>query len=173
MIKFNNILIVGLGMMGASLCKSIKKNKISKKITGFDTNSKSLDYALKNKIIDNAISKISDVTNSIHRMLAVHEEKLSAQEEAIIDSQTLVETRRMEFGDEIKQLHARITKNNEELITLMSKQHMEQQQELNNLRNCMNDRVAVFDKFRWILIGGSIVIGFILHKMMNIGITIG
>lgn len=123
--------------------------------------------------LDNAISKISDVTNSIHRMLAVHEEKLSAQEEAIMDSQTLVETRRMEFGDEIKQLHARITKNNEELITLMSKQHMEQQQELNNLRNCMNDRVAVFDKFRWILIGGSIVIGFILHKMMNIGITIG
>ena len=123
--------------------------------------------------LDNAISKISDVTNSIHRMLAVHEEKLSAQEEAIMDSHTLVETRRMEFGDEIKQLHARITKNNEELITLMSKQHLEQQQELNNLRNCMNDRVAVFDKFRWILIGGSIVIGFILHKMMNIGITIG
>lgn len=45
-------------MMGASLCKSIKKNKISKKITGFDTNFKSLDYALKNKIIDNAISNI-------------------------------------------------------------------------------------------------------------------
>ena len=68
--------------------------------------------------LDNAISKISDVTNSIHRMLAVHEEKLATQEEAIIDAQTLVETRRMEFGDEIKQLHARITKNNEELITL-------------------------------------------------------
>ena len=27
----NNILIIGLGMMGGSLCKSIKKNKISKK----------------------------------------------------------------------------------------------------------------------------------------------
>ena len=123
--------------------------------------------------LDNAISKISDVTNSIHRMLAVHEEKLATQEEAIVDAQTLVETRRMEFGEEIKELHARITKNNEELITLMSKQHLEQQQELNNLRNCMNDRVAVLDKFRWILIGGSIVIGFILHKMTNIGITIG
>ena len=79
--------------------------------------------------LDNAISKISDVTNSIHRMLQVHEEKLATQEETIIDSQTLVETRRMEFSDEIKQLHARITKNNEELITLMSKQH------LNNNKN--------------------------------------
>ena len=59
--KYNNILIIGLGMMGASLSISIKKNKISKKITGLDTNSKSLDYALKNKIIDNATSKISDI----------------------------------------------------------------------------------------------------------------
>ena len=48
-------------MMGASLCKSIKKNKISNKITGFDANPKSLDYALKNKIVDNAVSKISDI----------------------------------------------------------------------------------------------------------------
>ena len=47
--------------MGASLCKSIKKSKISKNITGFDSNLKSLDYALKNRIIDNALSKISDV----------------------------------------------------------------------------------------------------------------
>ena len=46
-------------MMGASLCKSIKKNKLSKKITGFDINSEFLDYALKNNIVDNAISKIS------------------------------------------------------------------------------------------------------------------
>ena len=36
--------------------------------------------------LDNAISKISDVSNSINRMLAVHEEKLSSQEEAIINA---------------------------------------------------------------------------------------
>ncbi len=47
-------------MMGASLCKSIKKNKISKKVIGFDNNLKILDYALKNKIVDKAISKLSD-----------------------------------------------------------------------------------------------------------------
>ena len=41
--------------------------------------------------LDNAISKISDVSNSINRMLAVHEEKLSSQEEAIINAENLVE----------------------------------------------------------------------------------
>lgn len=50
--KFNNILIIGLGMMGGSLCKSIKKNKVSEKISGYDVDVSTLGYAKKNKIID-------------------------------------------------------------------------------------------------------------------------
>ena len=37
--------------------------------------------------LDIAIEKLTDVSNSIHRMLAVHEEKLSKQEEAIVDAE--------------------------------------------------------------------------------------
>ena len=111
--------------------------------------------------LDNAISKISDVSNSINRMLAVHEEKLSSQEEAIINAENLVEARRMEFNKEIKELHDRITKNSKEQLDA-----------INNLKSELSGRVAVLDKFRWVLIGGSIVIGFIIHKLMNIGITI-
>ena len=37
--------------------------------------------------IDVAIEKLTDVSNSIHRMLAVHEEKISRQEEAIEDAE--------------------------------------------------------------------------------------
>ena len=61
MIKYNNILILGLGLMGGSLSRSIKKNKLSKKITGFDTNYKSLDFALKNNLIDTALSKLNNI----------------------------------------------------------------------------------------------------------------
>ena len=111
--------------------------------------------------LDNAISKISDVSNSINRMLAVHEEKLSSQEEAIINAENLVEARRMEFNKEIKELHDRITKNSKEQLDA-----------INNLKTELSGRVAVLDKFRWVLIGGSIVIGFIIHKLMNIGFTI-
>ena len=111
--------------------------------------------------LDNAISKISDVSNSINRMLAVHEEKLSSQEEAIINAENLVEARRMEFNKEIKELHDRITKNSKEQLDA-----------INNLKSELSGRVAVLDKYRWGLIGGSIVIGFVIHKLMNIGITI-
>ena len=48
----NNVLIIGLGMMGGSLCKAIRNNKISKKISAIDKNKLSIKYALKNNLID-------------------------------------------------------------------------------------------------------------------------
>ena len=80
--------------------------------------------------LDNAITKITDVSNSINRMLAVHEEKLASQEDAI------------------------------------------SRQEINKIKKDLKDRVGVLERWRWLLIGGCIVIGFIIHKMMNFNITI-
>ena len=37
----------------------------------------------------------------------------------------------------------------------------------NTIHNDINKRVGVLEKWRHVLIGGSIVIGFVLHKMMN------
>ena len=66
--KFNNILIVGLGMMGGSICKSIKKNKLSKKISAFDTDQDALSYALKNRIIN---YKVTDLGKMEHPDLII------------------------------------------------------------------------------------------------------
>ena len=66
--KFNNILIIGLGMMGGSLCKSIKKNKLSRKISAFDTDQDALSYALKNRIIN---YKVTDLVKMEHPDLII------------------------------------------------------------------------------------------------------
>ena len=68
MAKFNNILIIGLGMMGGSLCNSIKKNKLSKKISAFDKDQDALSYALKNKIIN---YKVADLGKMEHPDLVI------------------------------------------------------------------------------------------------------
>ena len=47
------ILVVGLGLIGASLCRSLKKNQRSDKIYGYDTNKEVMSYALQNNFIDN------------------------------------------------------------------------------------------------------------------------
>ena len=69
--------------------------------------------------LDTAIVKIGDVSNSINRMLAVHEEKISQQEDVLIRSDA-------EFSANVKELHSRITTNTKEMMALMSEQHKEQ-----------------------------------------------
>ena len=109
--------------------------------------------------LDKAIEKISDVSNSINRMLAVHEEKISQQEEAQIRSE-------QDTNNDIKELHSRISTNTRELMNLMSEQHKEQTDKMTKLEIELQGRVGVLEKWRWIIIGGSIVAGFIIQKML-------
>ena len=122
--------------------------------------------------LDNAIIKITDVSSSINKMLAVHEEKISTQEDAVKDTNFVVEGRRQEFNEDIKNIHSRITRNNEEIIAKMNEQALKRTEELNSLKNEMMIKVGTLEKWRWMIIGASIVIGFALHKMMNFQLLI-
>jgi len=117
--------------------------------------------------IDVAIEKLTDVSNSIHRMLAVHEEKISRQEESIEDAEKSLENRRTELSSKIDELHSRITTNTKEIMAVASAQHIEQNKEIQKIKDELIARVGVLEKWRHVLIGGSIVIGFILHKFIN------
>ena len=46
--------------------------------------------------LDIAIEKLTDVSNSIHRMLAVHDEKIARQEDSIVAAEESIETSRIE-----------------------------------------------------------------------------
>ncbi len=116
--------------------------------------------------LDIAIEKLTDVSNSINRMLAVHEEKIARQEEAIFDAEGLIETRRIELTVKIDDLHSRITTNTKEIMTAATLQHKEHTDDIQKLRNDLTARVGVLEKWRWLIIGGSIVVGFLLHKFM-------
>ena len=117
--------------------------------------------------LDVAIEKLTDVSNSIHRMLAVLEEKLTRQEEAIFQAEEQIEVRRTEVLKQITELHSRITTNTKEIMTAAAQQHAKQNKEIQRIRDELVSRVGVLEKWRHVLIGGSIVIGFILHKFIN------
>ena len=116
--------------------------------------------------LDIAIEKLTDVSNCINRMLAVHEEKIARQEEAIFEAEGLIETRRIELTVKIDDLHSRITTNTKEIMTAATQQHKEHTDDIQKLRNDLTTRVGVLEKWRWLIIGGSIVVGFLLHKFM-------
>tara|TARA_B100000780_G_C21094555_1_gene441325 strand:+ start:1188 stop:1616 length:429 start_codon:yes stop_codon:yes gene_type:complete len=118
--------------------------------------------------IDIAIEKLTDVSNSIHRMLAVHEEKISRQEEATAAADIRLEIRRTEMVTKIDELHSRITTNTKEIMVAAASQHAEQNKEIGKIRDEIKHRVGVLEKWRHVLIGAAIVAGFILNKFIQV-----
>ena len=118
--------------------------------------------------LDIAIEKLTDLSNSIHRMLAVHEEKLDRQEGAITDAEGQLEKRRAEILAKIEDLHSRITTNTKEIMSAAATQHAEQNKEIQKIRDEIKDRVGVLEKWRHVLIGASIVAGFVLNKILEV-----
>ena len=110
--------------------------------------------------LDTAITKITDVSNCINGMLAVHEEKISQQEEVQIRNAT-------EFTNDVKELHSRITTSTKELTELMTKQHYEADAEMRRLRIDITERVGTLEKWKYLIIGGSIVVGFVINAYMR------
>ena len=96
--------------------------------------------------LDIAIEKLTDVSNSIHRMLAVHEEKLARQEDAL-------ESRRVEISAQISELHSRVTTNTKEIMASATTQHNLQNKEIQKIREDLNKRIGVLEKWRHVLIG--------------------
>lgn len=119
--------------------------------------------------LDIAIEKLTDVSNSIHRMLAVHEEKIARQEEAIFEAEQQIEVRRSELLVKIDELHSRITTNTKEIMTAAAEQHAQQNKEIQKVRDDIANRVGVLEKWRYVIIGGSIVAGFVLQKFVTFG----
>ena len=110
--------------------------------------------------LDTAITKITDVSNCINRMLAVHEEKISQQEEVQIRQAS-------EFSNDVKELHSRITTSTKEMTELMTKQHYEADAEMRRLRMDITERVGTLEKWKYLIIGGSMVVGFIASSYMR------
>lgn len=58
---FENVGLIGLGLIGGSLGRSIKKHAIAKSITGYTKSPESSKYALENSIIDNIASSAAQL----------------------------------------------------------------------------------------------------------------
>ena len=103
--------------------------------------------------LDLAIEKLTDVSTSIKQMLAVHEEKISRQEQ--ID-EIIFEKLKVRAG-EIDQVHRDLTKE----IQQVEKRLLI---EIKQLKVDIGGRVGTLEKYKWLILGGAIVIGWILSS---------
>ena len=121
-----------------------------------------------NTKLDKAIDKLTDISGSIKSMLAVHEEKLSKQEEIDKAIFNLIENRRIEFDTNYKELHARINKIHKELTDEIEMSEKRLMCEIKTLNSNLDGRIGVFEKYRWIIIGAAIVLGLSMPQLMSV-----
>ena len=104
-----------------------------------------------NTRLDTAIMKLTDVSTSIKSMLAVHEEKISRQEQ--IDD--IIFGKLKDRETEIDKVHRELSK---------EIQHLEKRLlvEIKTIKLDFGARVGILERYRWFIMGGAIVIGWIL-----------
>ena len=104
-----------------------------------------------NSRLDTAIEKLTDVSTSIKSMLAVHEEKIQRQEQ--IDE--IIFEKLKERAGEIDTVHRELSKQ----IQQVEKKLL---LEIRQMKLDLGARVSIIEKYRWLIMGGALVIGWIL-----------
>ena len=100
--------------------------------------------------LDQAIEKLTEVSTSIKQMLAVHEEKISRQEQ--IDE--IIFDKLKERAGEIDTVHRELTKE----IQQVEKRLLI---EIRQMKLDIGGRVGILERYKWLVLGGAIVIGWV------------
>ena len=106
-----------------------------------------------NTRLDTAIEKLTDVSTSIKSMLAVHEEKITRQEQTDEVIFGKLRERQIEIDTVYKELQKEIQQTEKRLLI-----------EIKSLKLDIGGRVGTLEKYKWLILGGSIVVGWILSR---------
>ena len=123
--------------------------------------------------LDMAIEKIGDVSNSINKMLAVHDTKLEAQETVNEDIYQSLEVHRQETKASNAELHSRITTTTRELETKIQNTEDKLLSAITDLKKSIEkeeekskERIDKLEKAKYLFVGGGIVVGAIVTKIL-------
>ena len=101
--------------------------------------------------LDTAIEKLTDISTAIKSMLAVHEEKITRQEQ--IDE--VIFDKLKERAGEIDTVHRELSK---EIQQVEKKLLLE----IRQMKLDIGGRVGILEKYKWLIMGGAIVVGWFI-----------
>ena len=111
-----------------------------------------------------AIDKLSEIVISCKQMLAQQEQKLQKAEQTDDDIFVTLESRRKEWDNDLKELHSRISTQARDLRESQYQSENKLLNEIRAVRTQLSERVGVLEKWRWLIIGGSIIIGLMMSN---------
>lgn len=118
--------------------------------------------------IDEAIEKMAEVSNNISKMLIVHDQKLQNHDQQIDGLKVSLSERKSDNEKQFELIHKRISDMKDENHAEREKYHKEILAALKEIAASQKDldtRITVLEKWKWYVMGGAAVIGFVLAQV--------
>ena len=123
---------------------------------------------------DTTIDKMQEIASNLSRMISLQEQRMEMQEKTTKEMESVLEMRRVEHNNDIKELHSRITTVNRDLTTKIDETEKRILDEIHLLRDELSkdtDKIGkrIFDieTWKWMVMGGIFVVGWIASKMLH------
>lgn len=121
---------------------------------------------------DTTIDKMQEIASNLSKMISLQEQRIEGQEKVTKEVQSILEMRRVEHNNDIKELHSRITTVNRELSdkieetekTILAELH-DMRQEIKSEKTSFADRLAKIEVWKYTVVGGLMVITWIAAKV--------
>lgn len=72
----NKMTVIGLGLIGGSICSAAKKYGLADKVVGYDTDSSACEYAEKNGIVDSCLDSLNQKNDSDLIVVATYVDRI-------------------------------------------------------------------------------------------------
>jgi Na+/phosphate symporter len=113
--------------------------------------------------IEEAISRLSSVASDMSRMLAVHDQRLQQQEKMSDTIGAQLEKRKDEVDKKFDLVYETIKSGDESIKQEIKKIVDARDKQIDGA----NEKISRLEKWQWMVMGGSAVIGYLIHLGLN------
>lgn len=129
--------------------------------------------------LDITIEKLTEVSTTVSQLLAVQGNRLEVQEKVQEKLQDMVEKRRLETEQSVKDIYSKMGQVETDLQEDMDKNHDKVITKIEELQKAgaeqhkeVNERIGRLEKWMWTLIGGSAIVAFLFNNFESIATLI-
>lgn len=125
---------------------------------------------------DTTIDKMQEIASNLSRMVSLQEQRLENQEKITSEVQSILEMRRQEHNNNIKDIYNRINTVNKELTDKIEDTERTILHELQAIRskletdkNTFGSRLASIETWKYMVMGALVLISFVIGNISDIG----
>lgn len=123
--------------------------------------------------IDTSIEKLTEVSNNISKLLAVHDQRLntleksySRQEDDIREVYSKVAVLSKDICSKLDELENVLENRINHQSSILEKQHKNIQLEFSNKLEQVDKRIQILETWRWFVLGAAAVVGYLINKFL-------